>query len=90
MVFEGEASEHVEQRLATFPSTEVNGRKAYLAHVHEGGEVVKKPGEMATLTMGFFVRDGLAVELFISPKYEKEVDAKAEIRKVAESISAEG
>lgn len=88
VVLKGEAAEAVERRLSTFPSTKVNGRKAYLAR-HEAGRVVEEPGELGTLTMGWFVRDALAVELYISPGYEKKIDARAEIRRVAESISAE-
>jgi len=87
VVYEGAAAGTVRRRLATIPDTEVNGRKAYLAHLRDGGEVAREPDDSSTLTIGWFLRDGLAVEVFMSPVYAKQVDAEAEIRKVAEGIS---
>ncbi|MBB6350368.1 PASTA domain-containing protein [Nonomuraea muscovyensis] len=90
VVFEGDAAKAVERRLGTFPRTEVNGEKAYLAHVTEGGTVTRDKDEGATLTIGWFLRDGLAVEVYVSPFYAGQVDAEAEIRKVAEGIKPAG
>ncbi|WP_113703658.1 PASTA domain-containing protein, partial [Nonomuraea lactucae] len=90
VVFEGAASKVVERRIGVFTAVEVNGRKGYLANVTEGGSEASEPGNGATLTIGWFPRDGLAVEVYISPHYAKQVDAEAEIKKVAEGIKLAG
>ena len=42
--------------------------------------------ESSTSTIGWTLRKGLAVEVYISPDYAKKVDAAAELKKIAEGI----
>ncbi|MEV0144625.1 MULTISPECIES: PASTA domain-containing protein [unclassified Nonomuraea] len=86
VVYEGQATQRVRDRIGALPSVEVGGREGYLAHLTEGGEVAQKAADDTTATVGFFVRDRLAVEAYISPVYAKKVDALAELKKIAEAI----
>ncbi|MEV0197292.1 PASTA domain-containing protein [Nonomuraea sp. NPDC050691] len=86
VVFEGEATQFVRKRMGAMPSVKIGDREGYLADVSEGGEVAKEPGDDTTATIGFFLRDKLAVEVYISPVYAKKVDAAAELKKIAEGI----
>ncbi|MET7466498.1 PASTA domain-containing protein [Nonomuraea sp. NPDC005501] len=86
VVFEGQATQRVRDRIGTLPAVEVGGREGYLAHLTDGGEVAQTARDDTTATIGFFVRDRLAVEVYISPAYVKKVDAMAELKKIAEGI----
>ncbi|GAA2309301.1 hypothetical protein GCM10010149_69340 [Nonomuraea roseoviolacea subsp. roseoviolacea] len=89
-VYKGEAAGRVRSRMDTMPSVEIGDRKGYLADFTEGGDVADKPGDDTTATIGFFVGDGTAVEVCMSPMYVKQVDAPAELKKIAEGISPAG
>ncbi|MET7337190.1 PASTA domain-containing protein [Nonomuraea sp. NPDC005650] len=65
------------------------GLKARLATLGEGGEIVPD-GADGTLTIAWKLRDGLAVEVCLSPDYVKDVDGPAEAKKIAEGIRATG
>ncbi|MEV0596796.1 PASTA domain-containing protein [Nonomuraea cavernae] len=87
VVFEGQATRHVRQRLATFPGrVDIGGKKGYLTSVTEGGESMQEAADDTTLTIGWIPRAGLAVEVYLSPGYAGRVDGPAELRKVAEGI----
>ncbi|MFI6293423.1 PASTA domain-containing protein [Nonomuraea sp. NPDC050790] len=98
VVFAGEAASFVTNRLAEFPgqgaeTVEIKGEKAYLANVSEGGEVAKAGAytepEGGTHTIGWKLRDGLAVEVMMSPFRAEKIgkDAiKDELVRVAEGI----
>ncbi|MFI6743306.1 PASTA domain-containing protein [Nonomuraea sp. NPDC050451] len=91
IVFEGEAAQSV---LARFPeagaeTVDIGGRKARLATLGEGGEIVSD-GSEGTLTIAWKLRDGLAVEVCLSPDYVKDADGPAEAKKIAEGIRATG
>ncbi|MFD9944072.1 PASTA domain-containing protein [Nonomuraea sp. NPDC059023] len=98
VVYEGEAASFVENRLAEFPgqgaeTVEIKGKKAYLANVSEGGEVAKVGAytepEGGTHTIGWKLRDGLAVEVMMSQFRVKNIGKdkiKDELVKIAEGI----
>ncbi|MEU7749755.1 PASTA domain-containing protein [Nonomuraea sp. NPDC049158] len=94
VVFAGEASKQVAQRLARFSdqgaeTLDISGKEAYLANVTEGGEVATDTtdnSEGSTSTIGWTLRKGLAVEVYISPDYAKKVDAAAELKRIAEGL----
>ncbi|NUW45700.1 PASTA domain-containing protein [Nonomuraea rhodomycinica] len=86
VVYKGEAAKRVRSRMDTLPSVAIGDREGYLANLTDGGEVVKEPRDDATATIGFLVSDEMAVEVCISPKYAKQVDAMAELKKIAEGI----
>ncbi|NUW38037.1 PASTA domain-containing protein [Nonomuraea sp. SMC257] len=88
VVYEGEAVRHVRSRMGTVPSVEIGERRGYLGNLTDGGEVIEEPREDTTATIGFLLRDDLAVEVYISPMYVKKVDAPAELKKIAEGIEA--
>ncbi|MEV0383236.1 PASTA domain-containing protein [Nonomuraea sp. NPDC050643] len=90
IVFEGEATE---QLFANFPKKDAEafdagGRQAWLATLSEGGEAVAHGSEGGTLTILLELRDGLAVEVCVSPDYAKEVDGAVELKKIAEGVRA--
>ncbi|MFI9559863.1 PASTA domain-containing protein [Nonomuraea endophytica] len=98
VVYEGEAASFVGKRLADFPgqgaeTVEVKGKKAYLANVSEVGEVAKvgaytEPGG-GTHTIGWKLRDGLAVEIMMSQFRVERIGKdkiKDELVKIAEGI----
>ncbi|MBN6058223.1 PASTA domain-containing protein, partial [Nonomuraea sp. RK-328] len=85
-VYKGEAAQRVRSRMDTVPSVEIGERKGYLANLTDDGQVIAEPREDTTATLGFFLRDDLAVEVCISPMYVKKVDATAELKKIAEGI----
>ncbi|MEV4059100.1 PASTA domain-containing protein [Nonomuraea dietziae] len=97
MVHEGKAGRQVEARLKRdgVELVDLGGRQAYVANVGEGGEV-GKPGtqqgrEPSTPTIGFKVRDDLAVEVMMSPDRAEKLGAEAvstELKKIAEGIRA--
>ncbi|MFC5825352.1 PASTA domain-containing protein [Nonomuraea insulae] len=89
-VFEGKAAR---QAAAKFPeqgaeSVDIGGRPAWLASVLDGGEAVPHGTEGSLLTIGWVLRDDLAVEVCLSPDYAKEVDGAAELKRIAEGIRA--
>lgn len=89
-VFEGKAAR---EAAAKFPekgaeSVDVGGRQAWLASVLDSGEVVPHGTVGGLLTIGWELRDGLAVEVCMSPDYAKEVDGAAELKKIAEQVRA--
>ncbi|HUR08174.1 MAG TPA: PASTA domain-containing protein [Nonomuraea sp.] len=91
VVFTDEASKQIAQRLTTYSSKgaetpDIGGKRAYLAKVTDGGEVAAEDGDLTTNTIGWTLRGGLAVEVYISPNYAKKVDAKDELKKIAEGI----
>lgn len=91
VVFADEASKQVAQRLGKFSdkgakTLDISGKEAYLANVTEGGAVATDNSESSTSTIGWTLRKGLAVEVYISPDYAKKVDAAAELKKIAEGI----
>ncbi|MFE0146295.1 PASTA domain-containing protein [Nonomuraea sp. NPDC059007] len=98
VVYEGDAASFVENRLAEFPgqgaeTVEIKGKKAYLANVSEGGEVAKVGAytepEGGTHTIGWKLRDGLAVEVMMSQFRVKNIGKdkiKDELVKIAEGI----
>ncbi|MBB5776987.1 PASTA domain-containing protein [Nonomuraea jabiensis] len=91
IVFEGQAAKDA---LTRFPKdgaeiVDVGGRKARLATLGEGGEIVSDSSQ-GTLTIAWKLRDGLVVEVCLSPDYVKDVDGPAEARKIAEGIRATG
>ncbi|MEV1248851.1 PASTA domain-containing protein [Nonomuraea sp. NPDC049750] len=91
VVFADEASKQIAQQLATYSKDgaeilDIAGKRAYLAKITEGGEVDSGPGDSTTSTIGWTLREGLAVEVYISPDYAKKVDAAAELKKIAEGI----
>lgn len=91
VVFAGEASKRVTERMGTLSSKgvetpDIGGKRAYLADVTDGGEVATDPGDHGTSTIGLTLRKGLAVEVYISPDYAKKVDAGTELKKIAEGI----
>jgi hypothetical protein len=91
VVFTGEASKQIAQRLTTYSSkgaetTDIGGKRAYRTKVTEGGEVAAKDDDVSTSTIGWTLRRGLAVEVYISPDYAKKIDAGAELKKIAEGI----
>lgn len=96
VVFAGEASKRVTQRLATLPSKgaetlDIDGKQAYFANLTDSEDVTADPGgsastEGSTSTIGWTLRKGLAVEVYLSPYYAEKVDAKAELKKIAEGI----
>ncbi|WP_214325448.1 PASTA domain-containing protein [Nonomuraea sediminis] len=86
VVYQGEAAKLIRGRVGKLKGAEkvdVNGRPGYLAMFGEASEVVSDGG---TRTIGWMLRDDLAVEAMISPDYAKKVDADAELKKVAEGI----
>ncbi|MFI7127752.1 PASTA domain-containing protein [Nonomuraea sp. NPDC050153] len=92
IVFEDAAAKSA---LTRFPedgaeSVDVGGEKARLATLSEGGEIVPDGSEEGTLTIAWKLRDGLAVEVCLSPDYVKDVDGRAEAKKIAEGIRATG
>ncbi|MEU7863573.1 PASTA domain-containing protein [Nonomuraea sp. NPDC049141] len=91
VVFVDEASKQIAQQLARYPSegaetTDIGGKRAYLTKVTEGGEVAAEGDNVSTSTIGWTLRKGLAVEVYISPDYAKKVDARVELKKIAEGI----
>ncbi|MFD1537331.1 PASTA domain-containing protein [Nonomuraea guangzhouensis] len=91
VVFADEASKEITERLARYPdegaeTLDVSGKRAYLTKVTEGGEVAAKGDDVSTSTIGWTLRKGLAVEVYISPDYSKKVDAQVELKKIAEGI----
>ncbi|MBB5075156.1 PASTA domain-containing protein [Nonomuraea endophytica] len=98
VVYEGDAASFVGKRLADFPgqgaeTVEVKEKKAYLANVSEGGEVAKVGAytepEGGTHTIGWKLRDGLAVEVMMSQFRVKSIGKdkiKDELVKIAEGI----
>lgn len=98
VVYEGDAASFVGNRLAEFPgqgaeTVEVKGKKAYLANVSEGGEVAKVGAytepEGGTHTIGWKLRDGLAVEVMMSHFRVRSIGTdkiKDELVKIAEGI----
>ncbi|MEV5895851.1 PASTA domain-containing protein [Nonomuraea fuscirosea] len=87
-VFTGEAAR---QAVAKFPGQEaervdVGGRRAWLATVADGGEVVPRGTERGLLTIGWEVRDGLVVQVCLETGYSEEIDGEAELRRIAEGV----
>ncbi|MEV4888474.1 PASTA domain-containing protein [Nonomuraea sp. NPDC055795] len=98
IVYEGKAASSVDKRLAEFPgegaeTVEIKGKKGYLVALAEDIRVVKKEDQadpnMVTHTIGWRLRDGLAVEVMMSPFRAMKLDRdqiKDEMLKVAEGI----
>ncbi|WP_219463031.1 PASTA domain-containing protein [Nonomuraea rhizosphaerae] len=92
VVYEGDASERIAERLARYDDgsgvdkVDIDGRPAYLGYFTDGGETAGEGDTGATATIGWTLRDGLAVEVFLSPDYAKKADVSAELEKIAEGI----
>ncbi|SEH00286.1 PASTA domain-containing protein [Nonomuraea solani] len=69
-------------------AVDVGGRQARLATVTDGGEIVPDGTEGGTLTISWQLRDDLFVEVCLSPDLADEVDGKAELKRIAEGVSA--
>ncbi len=88
-VFTGEAAR---QAVEKFPGqgeaerVDVGGRRAWLATVADGGEVVPRGTERGLLTIGWEVRDDLVVQVCIEAGYSEEIDGEAELRRIAEGV----
>ncbi|WP_157254669.1 PASTA domain-containing protein [Nonomuraea typhae] len=98
VVYEGEASEVVGKKLTELPgqgaeTVEIKGKKGYLAALSEDTRVVKEgeqsDPELVTHTLGWKLRDDLAVEIMMSPFRAKKLakdQIKEELVKIAEGI----
>ncbi|MFI6501883.1 PASTA domain-containing protein [Nonomuraea typhae] len=98
VVFEGEATQLVDNRMAEYrgkgaDTGEINGKKAYLANLNEDTTMVPlgdpASRDSSTHTLGWKLRDNLAVEIMMSPFRAKKLDReqiKAEMIKIAEGI----
>ncbi|MFI6602681.1 PASTA domain-containing protein [Nonomuraea sp. NPDC050536] len=85
VVYQGEAAKVVREHVDKLKDAmvDVNGKPGYLATLGEAGEVVSDGG---TRTIGWMLRDDLAVEAMVSPDFGKKIDTDAELKKVAEGI----
>ena len=90
--YRGQVSEEIQRRLAAFTAhggqnIEINGETAYLVNNSGGGTNVLDPADDdAEPLIGWRLRDGLAVEVYMSPSYARQIDYRAELRKIAENI----
>ena len=86
----GQASEQISRRLEAYaadgaPALDVNGHTAYRV---ERAHTIEAPGADDPMgpVIGWTLRDGLAVEIELSPTYARQIDYRNELRKIAEKI----
>ncbi|MEU6720916.1 PASTA domain-containing protein [Nonomuraea sp. NPDC046802] len=90
IVYEDEAAKRVYDRFPADGSetVDIGDKKARLATLSDSGEVMPHGTPTSALTIAWELSDGLAVKVFFSPGYAKELDGPAELKKIAEGIKA--
>jgi hypothetical protein len=92
VVYADKASKRITEKLSQFAGrkgvdmVDIGGKRAYLANLTEGSDVAAEGETGTTPTIGWTLRDGLSVEVFLSPDYAKKIDGSTELKKIAEGI----